>query len=244
MKLKKSLSVLCLFACLMLASCPQSNEGGSWEVLFNGHNLDGWRIVGSKGIAVVADSAIVCNQVTDTNEHTFVCTNEKYSDFILEMDIKTDSKCNSGILLRASEQAPEECEAGYVSLYGYQVKLDSQLQRKWTGGIFYDFGNSWRWLYSLEHDERARNANRVGEWNHFRIEAIGSSIKVWVNNIPVTHLINSDYKEGYIAIKIHSLPPHFKDQEIRYGRYKNIRIMTQHPEKHVMAMDLPALEVQ
>jgi len=243
MKSKTSLSIVCFCACLMLASCSQSNKG-SWEVLFNGHNLDGWRMVGSKGIAVVSDSAIVCSQVADTNEHTFVCTNEKYSDFILEMDIKTDSKCNSGILLRASEQAPEECEPGYVSLYGYQVKLDSQLERKWTGGIFYDFGNSWRWLYSLEHDERARNAHRVGEWNHFRIEAIGSSIKVWVNDIPVTHLINSDYKEGYIALKIHSLPPHFKDQTIRRGRYKNIRIITQHPEKHAMAMDIPALEVQ
>ena len=157
------------------------------------------------------------------------------------MDIKTDSTCNSGILLR-SFYAPAACDTCFTTVYGYQVKLDSRLIRQWTGGIFYDYGKTWRWLYSLENDERARKAHNVGDWDRFRMEAIGSSIKVWVNGIPVTNLINSDLKEGFIAIKIHWMPD-LPEKEVKFGRYKNIKIITENPEQYTQQMDIPPREV-
>ena len=74
------------------------------------------------------------------------------------------------------------------------------------------------------------------------MEAIGSSIKVWVNGIPVTNLINSDLKEGFIAIKIHWMPD-LPEKEVKFGRYKNIKIITENTEKYAQQMDIPAREV-
>jgi hypothetical protein len=178
-----------------------------------------------------------------TSSHSFVVTEENFKDFILEMDIKTDSTYNSGVLLR-SKNAPENCDTCHVSVYGYQLKLDSRLERRWTGGIFYDYGKTWHWLYPLEGDDRARYAHKPGEWNHYRVEAIGRSIKVWINDIPVTNMLNDDLKEGFIALKIHWLKQDDPKKEQLKGQFKNIRILTEHVEKYQTSMDIPALEVR
>ena len=232
--------VIVLFAVL---SCqPVSKEDNPWKTLFNGTDLDGWQVIGKTGIVRVLDSTITCNMIRKTSTHTFVATREKYSDFILEMDIKIDTMYNSGIIIRSFD-APDNCDTCHVSLYGYQIKLDPSLTRKWSGGIFYDYGKTWHWLYDLENDERAKNAYKVGFYNRFRVEAIGRSIKVWVNGIPVTNMLNDDIKQGYIAIKIHSLKQDDPDKEKLRGRFKNIRVIDEDPAKHATSMDIPAIEV-
>ncbi len=221
--------------CLTYSACSQNDI--NWESLFNGKDLTNWKIVGSTGVAEVKDSAIASHMTANTPEHTFVCSQEKYSDFILEMDVNTDPGYNSGILLRCIDK-PENCDTCNISLYGYQVKIDPS-PRAWTGGVFIDYGSSWQWLYDLSHDDRARKAYNIGEWNHFRIEAIGPSIKVWVNDIPTTNMINSRYTKGYIAIKIHSLKNE-PEKEKMVGIFKNIRIMTQNLSENTKSMDIPA----
>ncbi len=226
-------------AILNLVSFSQGKS--NWESLFNGKDLTNWKMVGSRGVAEIEDSAITCHMTANTPEHTFVCTNKKYKDFILEMEIKTDSGYNTGILLRSIDK-PNNCDTCKVSLYGYQVKIDPSTTRRWTGGIFDDYGKSWHWLYDLSQDKRARKAYHIGEWNHFRFEAIGSSIKVWVNGIPTTNMINDKYAQGYIALKIHSLRD-FPEKEKMLGRYKNIRIITKNLKDKLKPMDLPAKKV-
>jgi hypothetical protein len=210
-----------------------------WKSIFNGIDLDGWKIVGSKGRVNIMDGAFVCNMTSNTPEHTFVCTKEKYDNFILELDVKTDSVYNTGILLRCIDALPN-VDTTKVRLYGYQVKIDPT-PRKWTGGIFDDYGKTWHWLFSLANDARAREAFSVGKWNHFRIEAIGSNIKTWVNGVPATNLINKKYTKGYIAIKIHSLG-NTPEMEKISGRFKNIRIITKNPEQYLQQMDIKAVE--
>jgi hypothetical protein len=222
-----------------LSAFSQSKE--NWKNLFNGKDLTGWKMVGATGVAEVKDMAINCHMTANTTEHTFVCTRDKFRDFILEMDIKTDPEYNTGILLRCEDKA-RNCDSCKVSLYGYQVKIDPSVTRAWTGGIFDDYGASWHWLYDLSKDDRARKAYHIGEWNHFRIEAVGPSVKVWVNSIPVTNMINHKYSKGYIALKIHALK-NFPEKEKMVGRYKNIRIITKNLKKNLMTMDLPAREV-
>ena len=237
----KKTAFVVLFICITFGLSAQSNKN-AWRPLLNGKDLTGWKMVGSKGVAVIIDSAITCNQVANTTEHTFVTTKGKFKNFILEMDVRCDSTYNTGILLRSVDK-PEKCDSCQVSLYGYQIKIDPSAERRWTGGIFDDYGKSWHWLYSLEKDDRARFAFKIGKWNHFRVEALGSSIKVWVNGIPTTNMINPKYSEGYIALKIHSLGNQ-PDLEKLYGRFKNIRIITKNPEKYLKAIDIPALEVR
>ena len=226
-------AVLFIFSLTMSCVGPTAEP---WKVIFNGVDFEGWTVIGDLSKTWIEDSAFVCQRVVNTTEHGFIRTNEKYGDFILECDNKIDSTFNSGILFRCFDVP----DTSAVCIYGYQVKLDPS-KRAWTGGIFLDYGDSWHWLYTLENDARARAAYKLGEWNHFRIEAIGSSLKVWVNGIPTCNLINAKYDKGYIAFKIHSLPKNNNGQAESKGYFKNIRIITESPEKYAKEMDIPPL---
>ena len=220
----KSLFIIILICLVLSSTAGEKKAKTPWKIIFNGKNFTNWKLVGSSGHAEVKDSAFWCHMTANTTEHTFVTTKEKYGDFILEMDVNTDPGYNTGILLRSVDK-PAGCDTCKVSLYGYQVKIDPSTTRCWTGGIFDDFGASWHWLYDLSKDERARKAYHIGTWNHLRVEAIGASIKVWVNGIPTTNMINQKYSKGYIALKIHSLK-NTPEEEAKIGRFKNIRIMS------------------
>jgi hypothetical protein len=229
--------VIVIFSSVSLMA-QRDNE--PWVSLFNGRNLDGWKVIGSKGNAFIRDGAITCNKVINTPIHTFVCSNEEYEDFILELDVKTDSAYNSGILIRSVE-APKNVDTCRTALYGYTIKIDDT-PRKWTGGIMDHFGGtSFTWMYPLAKDQRAREAYILAKWNHFRIEALGSQIKIWINGIPVLNMINSKYKSGHIAFKIHYLG-NFPEQEKSFGQFKNIRIITENIQKYSKQMDIKPLE--
>ena len=231
------------FSTLLIAFVLQFNAGycqqsEPWTSIFNGSSLKGWKTIGSKGKVFVKDGAIECHMTANTPVHTFASTKKKYKNFILEMDFKRDVPFNTGILFRAVHTP----DTASVNLYGYQVKIDPSEKRKWTGGIFDDFGKSWTWIYDLSKDTRAQNANRSDEWNHIRIEMIGNHIKVWLNDIPSVNLIHDKYKEaGYIAFKMHSLG-NKPEQEVWKAQFKNIRIITKKPEKYSRETDLPVVK--
>jgi hypothetical protein len=217
----------------------QTSPNEPWQELFNGKDLKGWKTVGSTGKVFVNEGgAIECHMTSNTLEHTFATTKKKYKDFILEMDFKKDTEFNSGILFRAVPTP----DTASVSLYGYQVKLDPSVSRRWTGGIFDDFGKTWSWIYPLKDDQRAMAAEKLGEWNHIRIEMINNQIKVWINNIPTANITDNKYKEaGHIAFKMHSLGGK-PEQEKWHAQFKNIRIITKNPEKYSRQTNLPIVQ--
>ncbi len=230
--MKNMLLLTLALPCWLMSA--QAQSAAPWQSIFNGKDLTGWQIIGSRGKVLVQDSAIEIHMTANTPVHTFATTKKKYKDFILELDCKRDIPFNSGILFRAFH-APDTAS---VDLYGYHIKIDPSEKRKWTGGLFDDFGKTWAWIYDLSKDERAQNANRSNEWNHFRIEMIGHTIKVWVNDIPTVHLSNHKYrKAGYVAFKMHSLGDK-PGQEAWKAQFKNIRIITKNPERYSKATDL------
>jgi hypothetical protein len=208
-----------------------------WISLFDGVSLKNWKIINRTEGVAIQNNTLICHMVANTSEHSFVCTEEKFSDFILEMDCKLEGDFHTGILFRCID-APVDAK---VRLYGYQVKIDPT-PRKWTGGIFDDFGDCWKWLYDLSQDERAREAFKMNQWNTFRIEAIGAQSKVWINNIPVCNMIHEKYAHGYIALKMHSLNDNPEKEKVLV-HFKNIRIITENPEKYLQNMDIPAIAV-
>ena len=132
------------------------------------HGFKGRSIKGGNGKAWVQDGEIVCHQTTSTLEHTFVCTDVKFGDFILEADCKIDGDFNSGILFRAIDMP--DVKLPKARLNGYQVKIDPT-PRKWTGGVFEDYGGpSWQSYYNLADDARARG---VQDWGVEQISGRG-----------------------------------------------------------------------
>ena len=212
-----------------------------WRTLFNGRDLAGWKIVSGRPAAraTVEHGELVGHMVRGTPEHTFFCTEEKFGDFILEVECFQTGGFNTGVLFRCVD-APAEAT---VRLHGYQMKVDPSPTRRWTGGLFEDYGKNWLWLRTLADDERARTAYRFGEWARFRIEAIGRDLKVWVNGIPTAHLVHDKYARGYLAFKIHAFAATGDaEQEKNLIRFRNVRIITENPARHAQPMDLPARE--
>ena len=231
-----------LIALLAVATLPAVPAAGPpWRTLFNGRDLAGWKIVSAEPRAKtwVEDGALVGHMVRGTPEHTFFCTEDKFDDFILELECFQTGGFNTGILFRCVDTPA----AASVRLHGYQVKIDPSPTRRWTGGIFDDYGRNWLWLYTLQDDARARSAYRFNEWARFRIEAIGRSLKVWVNGVPTAHLLHDKYTRGYLALKIHSFPAKGDtEQEKNLIRFRNIRIITDAPARFAQPIDLPARE--
>lgn len=215
-------------------------KASTWKQLFNGQSLNGWHIVGSNGNVFINEGTIECHMTAGTPMHTFIVSDKKYKNFILELDCKRDVAFNTGILFRTIKTA----DTASVSLYGYQVKIDPSETRKWTGGVFDDFGSTWKWMYDLSNDRRARESNKGGEWNHFRIEAIDDLIRVWVNGVPTANLRNTKYvKAGWIAFKIHSLGK-FPKEELLKAQFKNIKIISRRPERFKVSIDIPEVLVE
>jgi hypothetical protein len=209
------LAALVWMGCAGCHTTPQSGKKG-WQPLFNGTDLTGWHQLGGKADYEVADSQIIGTTVAGT-PNSFLVTDQPYGDFVLELDFKVDSTMNSGIQIR-SESMPEY-QQGRV--HGYQVEIDPST-RAWSGGI-YDEGRR-GWLYPMIYNPAAQHAFKQGEWNHYRIECIGNSIRTWVNGVAAASLVDSMTRRGFIALQVHGLSQgQVPGTQIRW---RNIRIKT------------------
>jgi hypothetical protein len=183
-----------------------------WEILFDGKTLDGWVQRGGEAEYKVEDNCIVGVSVLNT-PNSFLCTKNNYSNFVLELEFLVDDEMNSGIQIRSNSL--ESYKNGRV--HGYQVEIDPS-DRAWTAGIYDEAGRGW--LYDLRQNEAARKAFKQGEWNRLHIEAIGESIRTWLNGVPAANLVDSKTPQGFIALQVHSS----KKAGIEV-RWRNIRIM-------------------
>ncbi len=201
---------------LSLGCAETKKEQTPWTSLFNEQDLEGWELKGGIANYSVRDGAIVGVTVHNT-PNTFLATKDKYSDFILELEYKVDPSMNSGIQVR-SNSFPWYQEG---RVHGYQVEIDPS-ERAWSAGI-YDEGRR-GWLCPLEFNDAAQKAFRQGDWNHYRIEAIGDTLKTWINQVPAAFLIDDRTALGFIGLQVHSISNDQKEgTEIMW---RNIRIMT------------------
>ncbi|WP_026837344.1 DUF1080 domain-containing protein [Gillisia sp. JM1] len=215
---------LIVVALIFFISCsePQKDKA-PWVSLFDGKTLNGWSsIKGGNAPYEVKDGAIVGTTVHDT-PNTFLTTDKIYDDFILELDYKVDPSMNSGIQIR-SNSVPNY-KSGVV--HGYQIEIDPS-ERAWSAGI-YDEQRS-GWLFPLTDNKKAQEAFKQNDWNNYRIEAIGDTIKTWINGVPAAHLIDDKTDSGFIALQVHSI-----NEDAAEGNeimWKNIKILTEDMEKY------------
>jgi len=216
---KRSLLLLTIVA--LLTSCAL---GPQWQDLFNGENLEGWEKLNGTAEYKVEDGAIVgISQLNTPN--TFLATNEVYDDFILEFEFKVDDGLNSGVQFR-SNSLPEFHEG---RVHGYQFEIDPS-ERAWTGGVYDEARRGW--LYPLNYNPEGQKAFKNGEWNKARVEAIGNSIRTWVNDVPCTDLLDNTTASGFIALQVHSIGS--AEQEGKTVAWRNIRILTDELEQYKM----------
>ena len=214
-------AVLIFLIMFSLNVSAQNNKKG-WVKLFNDKDLSGWIQRGGTAKYAVENGVIVGTTVPNS-PNSFLCTENNYGDFILELELLVDTSMNSGIQFRSISDP--EYQKGRV--HGYQMEIDPA-KRAWSGGI-YDEGRR-GWLYTLESNPNGKKAFKNNQWNKYRIEAIGNNIKTWVNDIPTADIIDNVTPSGFIALQVHSIGSKNPENAGTQVKWRNIRIMTSNLE--------------
>lgn len=213
--MKKLLLLFVAISTQLLASLPLAAQ--DWTPLFNGKNLKGWTQRGGKATYKVKNGTIVGYSRMNT-DNSFLCTEKDYADFILEFEFMVDDALNSGVQLR-SHSLPTY-QNGRV--HGYQFEIDPA-PRAWTGGIYDEARRGW--LYPMIRNSAAQTAFKNNEWNSARVEAIGKSIRTFVNGIPCADLYDEVDASGFIALQVHAIG-NDASKEGKAIAWRNIRICT------------------
>ena len=215
-------SILLVLAIALFSFGTTKNKNTPWIHLIDGNTLNGWTILGGNASYKVEYGVIIGTTVANS-PNTFLTTNNHYGDFILELDYKVNPSMNSGIQIR-SNSLPAYRNG---NVHGYQVEIDPSL-RAWSGGIYDEQRRGW--LNPLTDTPKAQKAFKQNEWNHFRIEAIGDTIKTWINKVPAAYLIDDKTASGFIGLQVHGIP---KDKKAGTQiKWKNIKIITDSPFKY------------
>ena len=183
--------------------CPSTLAQEALHPLFDGRSLDAWE---QHGNAVWSVQDGVIDGKSGGGDHGWLCTKKHYGDFTLELEVKIDSG-NSGVQIRSHFGSKGQ-------MVGYQIEVDPT-ERAWSGGL-YEQGRR-GWLQNLTNNTPARKAFKVGEWNKYRIECVGDSIKSWINGVPATDYIDSMDIEGTIALQVHA-------GKTTHVQFRNIRL--------------------
>lgn len=205
------LLVLCLTATMTLVATAADS---GWKPLFDGKTLDGWIQRNGTATYRVEDGTIV-GKTTPGSPNSFLCTKKDYSDFELTFEVKVADELNSGVQIRS--QSTKDFKNFRV--HGPQVEIAANGNSGYIYGEALDTG----WLSKDLSNPKAKEAFKRGEWNKFRIKAVGNHIQTWVNDVPVANLTDdkSKMESGFISLQVHQIKKGTGPFEVRW---RNIMI--------------------
>jgi len=233
--MRKSLLIGSLLA-LAAAITPCRGETG-WTELFNGKNLEGWVQRGGEAKYKVENGILVGRPILNTG-NSFLCTAKDYDDFVLELEFKVDPALNSGVQIRSEcFDTPKTVESNGKSInipakrvHGYQVEIDMDdvKARWWVGGLYDEGRRDWLFPGSLGGDAKAFTAQgpklvKTNDWNQFRVEAKGSSIKTFLNGQPRAEIRDSLTPKGFIGLQVHGIGKDETKTNLKI-EFRNIKI--------------------
>lgn len=225
MKKIKFPDLLMILISALLFSSPCWAQVNNWQTIFNSKDLTGWQQLNGKHIWEVSNGIIVGTTVPG-EPNGFLCTEKEYGDFVLELEVSIDTLMNnSGIQFRTLSYP--DYNNGRV--HGYQMEVDPKPQQ-WSGAIYEEGGNR-GWIYGGDQISRAakeafkRDQKSKFQWNKYRIECIGTTIRTWINGIPAAHLIDGKFLRGYIGLQLHANQANDPAGSYKV-RFRNIRVQT------------------
>lgn len=218
----RKITILILVLIISFAGLSQPK----WEVLFNSKDFTGWKKLNGDAEYTIKDGVITGTSKAKT-PNTFLATEKQYGDFILELGFKVEEGLNSGIQFRSLSNT--EFKNGRV--HGYQYEIDPS-SRAWSGGIYDEARRGW--LYTMEKNPAAKIAYKKNSWNHIRIEAIGNTVRTWLNGIGCASILDNlnEAKSGFIALQVHEI--YKPEEEGKTIQWKNIKIITYDAIKYCM----------
>jgi hypothetical protein len=165
------------------------SAGPGFNLLFDGQSLAGWSMAGS-GRFVVAGGALE----TDGGLGLLWHSARQFTDFELRLDwLTTHPGDNAGVFLRFANPGGDPLAPAAT---GYEVQIDDAGAP--DGAPIHRTGA----IYSFS-PPLVDAANPVGEWNTYRIRAVGQQYTVHLNNTLVNQFTWTRAATGYLGLQNH-----------------------------------------
>lgn len=189
--------------------------------LFNGKDLSGWQTTGNW--LPQKDGSLLIKPKPDQKGWQryadYLITEEKFGDFILELEYKYPPKGNSGVFFRIGDPKNPVKTGIECQILDSTGKPDEKMSHHDHGGIIRTLG------------PRANLSKKPGEWNHMVISCQGHHLRVALNGIEIiNHWMDSTSQDkkltgvgdrplkGHIGLQDHGTPNNIY--------FRNLRIKT------------------
>lgn len=194
---------------------PEGSSTDDWVSIYDGETLAGWHPLttapdlGGKWEVV---NGVIEGDQDPPGKGGFLVTDQKYRDFVVDMEVNLDYPTDSGVFLRMGEDGKS-----------HQVTLDNvddgefgRIYLPWTQDTVFE-------------NPTGKQFFKQGEWNKVRVQIEGepASILFWLNDELVTDFQHTAETtqgvpaEGFIAIQVH---PGERWKEGNKVRFRNIRV--------------------
>ncbi len=214
-------AALCGLAALALLSTSDGraeDKKGETISLFNGKNLDGWKVfidpkakdVKPEDVWSVKDETIVCKG----KPYGYIITEKEYENYVLEVEWMWPGKgYNSGVLVHVTgpdKLWPKSVEAQLMSgragdfwlVSGFKMDVDKSRQDEKVSHHY------WR----IDKDTAVEK--KLGEWNKYEITCKGDTIKVVVNGKLCNEGKNAEITKGKILLQSEGGEIHFRNVKL------------------------------
>ncbi len=184
-------------------------EDPRFRPLFDGRTLAGWTTKGGRydGEAVwTVERGAIVGRTGPNGEGGLLYTEETFTSFVLELDVKIEHPFDSGIFVR---MVPD--------LKGAQVTLDYREGGE-IGGIY---SEGW-----LEHNPDAKAAFRADAWNHFEVRCTGFDFRIeaWMNGEKIADYALPPGSPGYATAGLIGVQVHGGNPGEKAAYFRNVRV--------------------
>jgi hypothetical protein len=165
-----------------------------WQVLLNGSDLSGWKVVGDANWRV-EDRAVRADRSTAAS---FLVSEESFSNFDLELEFWVDAAANSGVFLRCQDPGT----ITDTSCYEANI-FDTRPDQTYRTGSIVNIAEPAEFVYT------------GGQWNRLQIAAAGTRLQVTLNGRAVVDTEDSRLSSGPIALQYAAGTVMFRNVRIR-----------------------------
>ena len=181
---------------LLLTACGggKTVDEEGWRPLFNSSDLSGWKIVGDANWRVEERAA----RADRSTAASFLVSEERFTDFDLELEFWVDPQANSGVFLRCQDART----ITDTSCYEANI-FDTRPDQTYRTGAIVNVAEPAEFVYT------------GGQWNRLKITARGSQLQVTLNERLMVDTKDSRFASGPIALQYAAGDVRFRNVRIR-----------------------------
>lgn len=200
---------------LNVSDAPAANS--AFSELFNGKDLSGWIVDGTKSYVVdgvekpvwtVGDGVIRCAG----QGFGFLRYDQSFDDFELRLEYRLSPGCNSGVGIRHGKYTGEHHTR--PSRAGYEIQLLDESGKEPT---IKSTGSLYRYVAP-----RSIPLKSVGQWNELQVECRGPRIRIRLNGETIQDVDQSTLaaiatkpQHGYVSLQNHGGRVAFRNVRIK-----------------------------